>query len=169
MDALEAIRTRRSIRRYQAQPVPEELIAHLLEAAVAAPSAGNQQSWQFLIVDERELLDGLRKASPYAAMLKEAPLAILVCGDLQREKYKGFWVQDCVAATMNILTAARALGLGSCWTALHPAEDRTEAVRRLLNLPSSIIPLNIIALGYPNEEKPQPMRSDPARIHRNHW
>lgn len=169
MDALEAIQTRRSIRRYKAQPVPEELITHLLEAAVAAPSAGNQQPWQFLIVDDRELLDGLQTTSPYAAMLKEAPLAILVCGDLQREKYKGFWVQDCVAATMNILIAARALGLGSCWTGLHPMEDRTEAVRRLLNLPSSIIPLNIIALGYPNEERPQPMRLDPARVHRNHW
>jgi nitroreductase len=168
MDAIEAIRTRRSVRRYRPDKIPEEMVQALLEAATLAPSAGNQQSWQFLVVDERTLFDQVARVSPYAGMLKLAPLAILVCGDLEREKYKGYWVQDCVAATMNILTAARALGLGSCWAGVYPMADRVEGVRRLLGFPDSIVPLNIIAVGFPAEEKPQPERHVQDRVHRNH-
>lgn len=169
MDAIEAIMTRRSIRRYQDKPVPEALITQLLEAAMAAPSASNQQPWQFVVIDDRKLLDMIPSIHPYSQMLKEAPLAILVCGDMRLARHSGYWVQDCSAATENILLAARALGLGSVWLGCHPNDDRCAGLRELLKLPEEVIPLALIAVGYPAEEKGPAQRYNPERVHRNTW
>ena len=95
MDAIEAILSRRSIRRYTPQPVSEETVRLLLEAAMSAPSAGNEQPWHFVVITERRLLDEIPRFHPYADMLQEAQMAILVCGDTERERYAGHWVQDC--------------------------------------------------------------------------
>ncbi len=169
MDAMEAIMTRRSIRRYTGTPVPEALITQLLEAAMAAPSAGNQQPWQFVVIDDRELLDAIPELHPYSQMLKEAPLAILVCGDTRLARHSGYWVQDCSAATQNLLVAARALGLGSVWLGCYPNEERVAGLRRLLGLPDEVIPMALIALGYPAEEKGAAQRYNPERVHHNTW
>jgi len=169
MDAMEAILSRRSIRVYTSKPVPESLVTELLKAAMAAPSAGNEQPWQFVVITERGLLDGIPKFHPYSAMLKHASIAILICGDLTKEKYKGCWVQDCSAATENLLLAATAKGLGAVWTAVHPMEDRVLGMRKLLNLPEHIIPLSLVPIGYPADQPGRPDRFDPGRVHKERW
>lgn len=169
MEAMEAILGRRSIRKYKAQPVPENLLRELLEAGMAAPSAGNERPWHFIVLDDRKLLDAIPKFHPYSQMLKEAPVAIVVCGDLSMEVHQGYWVQDCSAATENILVAARALGLGAVWLGVHPVRERVESMRKLLFLPEHVIPLCVVSLGYPAEEKPPAGRYDETRIRKNGW
>lgn len=169
MEAIEAIHTRRSIRRYSNTPVPDELVEKLLEAAMYAPSAGNEQPWHFVVIRDRAVLDEIPSIHPYAAMTQMAGVAIVVCGDVTLEKHKGFWVQDCSAATQNILLAAHALGLGAVWVGIYPNAERVDGFRRLLGLPDQIIPLALIPLGYPGEKKPQPRRFDRSRIHLERW
>ena len=155
MDAIEAILTRRSIRRYTSQGVPESAVRQVLEAAMSAPSAGNEQPWHFVVISDRRILDEIPGFHPYAEMLKEASVAILVCGDLRLEKYRDHWVQDCSAATQNILLAAHAMGLGAVWVGLYPSEDRVARIRKLVNLPSHVVPLCLVPIGYPAEQIPR--------------
>jgi len=166
---MEAILFRRSIRKYTSQPVSQEVIKELLQAAMSAPSAGNEQPWHFIVIDDRQILNEIPKYHPYSKMLKEAPVAILVAGDVNLEKYKGFWVQDCSAATQNILIAAQAKGLGAVWLGIYPLEDRVKAIRQLLGIPENVIPLSLVSIGYPAEQKPPANRFNPARIHYNRW
>ncbi|MBO3804054.1 MAG: nitroreductase family protein [Candidatus Brockarchaeota archaeon] len=169
MDALEAILSRRSIRRYGRREVPDEVVEKLLAAAMSAPSAGNEQPWHFVVIKDRELLDAIPRFHPYSQMLKEAPLAVLVCGDPALEKHAGFWVQDCSAATQNLLIAAHALGLGGVWLGVYPLEERVKGIRNLLKIPERIIPFALVSLGYPEEKKPPANRYDSSRVHINAW
>jgi nitroreductase len=171
MDAITAIHTRRSIRQYIARPVREPLIEVLLRAAMAAPSASDQQPWQFVVVDDRALLDQMAQRNPAASALHTAPLAIVVCGDLRLVKpvAREFWVQDCAAAIQNILLAAHAHGLGAVWLGGHPLQHLVEMIQGLLGLPYHVIPLAAVAIGYPAERKPIQDRFNPARVHRNRW
>jgi nitroreductase len=169
VDTLEAIFSRRSIRAYTSQPVPAEMVENLLRAAMQAPSAGNQQAWQFVVLTGRPQLNALAELLPYGKMLTTAPLGIVVCGDLELEKSKGYWVQDCSAATQNILLASHALGLGAVWLGVYPREQRVIDVRKALGIPESAIPLCAIAIGYPAEQKPRADRYDPGRVHKNGW
>jgi len=169
MDTLEAIHARRSIRKYQDKAVPEELIRQLIAAAAMAPSARNAQPWQFVVVDDRELLDQIPESCPHAAMVKNAPLAILICADLNLEKSPGFWPQDCAAAAENMLLAAHALGLGAVWCGVYPREPRMEGLRQLLDLPENVIGHSLIVLGYPAEQPPSEERYRPDRVYRNRW
>ncbi len=167
MDALEAIFTRRSIRKYTDEPVTEEKIKTLLEAGMNAPSANNRQPWHFIVVDERERLNAIMEVHPYSKMLAQAPLAIIVCGDITRSER--YWQQDCAAATENLLLAARALGLGSVWLGVYPKEDRTKGITKIFNLPKNIRPLCVIAVGHPAEEAGCVERYDPSKVHHNQW
>jgi len=167
MDALEAIFTRRSIRRYTDQPVGSEALKTLLEAGMNAPSANNRQPWHFVVVDARDKLEAITHVHPYSQMLKQAPIAIVVCGDTTLSE--SFWVQDCSAATENILVAARALGLGTVWLGVYPREDRTADIAGLFQLPPEIRPLCIIAVGWPAEEKGRVDRYSVERVHDNAW
>ena len=169
MNAMEAILSRRSIRKYAPQPTPERLLKQLLQAAMAAPSAGNEQPWQFVVIDDRKILDEIPKFHPHSAMLSEAPTAILVCGDLKLEKYKGYWVQDCSAATENLLIAAHALGLGAVWLGIYPIEERVREMRRLLGMPEHVVPFSLVPVGHPAERKAAAERYDESRIRRNKW
>jgi nitroreductase len=169
MDAMEAILTRRSIRKYKAAPIPESLIHALLDAAMNGPSSGNAQPWHFVVVTDRKILDGIPKFHPYSDPVKEAPLAIFVCADLHLEKNKGAWVQDCSAAIENLLIAANAQGLGAVWLGVYPYEERVNGVRKLLGLPEHVITLGIILVGYPAEKKPPANRFKQERIHQNKW
>ena len=169
MDAMEAILTRRSVRSYKADQIPEALIKSLLDAAMSAPSAGNQQPWQFVLIDDRKMLLEITKVHPYASMLSHAPLAIVVCGDLSRERFKGYWVQDCSAATQNLLIAARAQGLGAVWLGVYPLSDRVGGIRRILGLPEDIVPLAVVSMGYPVVAQSPADRYEESRIHRNGW
>ena len=168
MDAMEAILTRRSIRKYTKQPVPDEVVKELLEAAMYTPSAGNRQPWCFVVISDSKILNEIPRYHSYSQMLKEAPVAILVCydSDLQLGEYG---VQDCSAATQNILLAAHAKGLGAVWLGLNLTEPRITAIKNLLSLPEQIIPVSLISIGYPAEQKPQPDRYRADRVHYNQW
>jgi nitroreductase len=164
---VQTIFARRSIRKYTDEPVGEEDVKTLLEAAMAAPSASNRKPWQFVVVTERQTLGALAEAHPHGKMLFEAPLCISVCGDLtEMERY---WVQDCSAATENLLLAVTALGLGAVWLGIYPKEDRVAAVREILGLPETITPLNLVSIGHPAEKREARTQYDGARVHRERW
>ncbi|MDR2076062.1 MAG: nitroreductase family protein [Desulfovibrio sp.] len=169
MDTLTAIHTRRSVRAFAPGPVSEEDLQTLLEAAMAAPSAGNAQPWAFLVITDPALLERVPDMNPYANMAPRAPLSILVCGDTAAEKYPGFWVQDCSAATQNLMLAARAIGLGSVWTGIHPMEDRVAKARDLFHLPETLIPLGLVVVGRPRTEQKRENRFAPEKVRRNLW
>ena len=165
---LDAIANRRSIRQYQQRAVDRDTILQLLRAGMAAPSAGNRQPWEFVVTTERQTLDRLADVHPFAKMLYQAPLCISVCANLGRT-YEGvpdYWIQDCSAATENILLAAEALGLGAVWCGVFPRMDRVEEIRRILSLPSIVVPLNVVAVGYGAEDPPV---KDKWREERVHW
>jgi nitroreductase len=169
METLEAIFTRRSIRLYSPKPVPRESIDEILRAAMSAPSAGGERPWHFIIMTDQSILNEIPKFHPYAGMLKQALAAILVCGDPTLEKYKGYWVLDCAAATQNMLLAAHAKGLGSVWCGVYPTEDRVMNFKRLLDLPEHVVPFSLIPLGFPAEVKPAQHHFDASRVHDNGW
>jgi nitroreductase len=162
---------RRSIRKYTDEPVSNQDKEQLLRAAMAAPSAGNQQPWEFIIIDDRETLDTMVEFHERGGynMLGHAPTAIIVCGDLEKQLHKGYWVQDCSAATENILLAAQSLGLGAVWLGVYPREERIKKIKALLGIPEGIRPLSIISIGHPAETKKPSNRYDGARIHHNKW
>ncbi|HXK80949.1 MAG TPA: nitroreductase family protein [Bacteroidales bacterium] len=157
--ALNLILSRKSVRQFSDLPINKNKLELLVKAGMAAPSARNLQPWAFVIVTERETMDFLGDALPYAKMLKQANAAIVVCGDLNKVSpisKKDYWVQDCSAATQNILLAAEATGLGAVWTAAFPYEERMKPICECLNLPDSFLPLNIIPIGYPEgNDKPK--------------
>ncbi|MFC1873455.1 nitroreductase family protein [Chloroflexota bacterium] len=170
MEAMEAILSRRSIRKYTLEAVSQKLIDKLLAAAMSAPSAGNEQPWQFLVINDRSILAEVPNYHPFSKMVPEASVAILVCGDLSLEKTKlGSWAQDCLAAVENILIAARAYGLGVVWLGVYPIKERMDGMRKLCGLPQNVMPLALVPVGYPAEEKPPANRYDPSRIHYNLW
>jgi nitroreductase len=169
MDAFDAILGRRSIRRYTAASVPDALVMELLQAAMSAPSAGNQQPWHFVVIADRRLREAIASFHPYAQMVREAPVAILVCGDLRLESYRGYWMQDCSAATQNILLAAHARGLGAVWVGVYPKEDRVGRFQTLLKLPAQVIPLALVPVGFPAEHLPAANRFNLSRVHRDRW
>ena len=171
MEAMEAVLTRISVRKYRPDPVPEDTIRKILQAAMSAPSAGNEQPWHFVVVDDRGILDDIPRFHEYAGMLRGAPAAIVVCADVLLKKYvNDWWIQDCSAATQNALIAAHALGLGAVWLGVYPVEKRVAGLRRLLGLPENVTPLSIISVGFPAAERsPAAKRYAPSRIHRNKW
>lgn len=170
-DALNLIMTRASVRTYEDRPVEPQKVELLLRAAMAAPSAINQQPWAFIVIDDKELLRKLADALPYAKMAAKAPLAIVVCGDLPRnaDSENAWWVLDGSNASENILLAAHALGLGAVWTAVYPIDDRVASVQQILNLPPEIVPLNLIPIGYPASNPAPKQNWKPENVHRNGW
>ena len=155
---IDNIMTRTSIRAFTSQTISKDTVEMLLRAGMAAPSAVNLQPWHFIAITDRAKLDELKEANPHAKMLEHAPLAIVVCGDLNKAMEgpgQEFWIQDCSAATENILLAAHALGLGAVWTGGHPIAERVDALHEILKLPESLIPLCAIVIGYPAEQ-PEP-------------
>lgn len=166
---MNAIFQRRSIRRYTGEKVADEAVQKLLRAAMAAPSAHNQQPWELIVIRNKETFTRIMEIHPYSTPLKEADLAIVVCGNTAREIGKGYWVQDCSAATQNILLEAQHLGLGAVWLGVYPREDRVNGLKELLNLPEGVIPLSIIAIGYPAEQKEPADRFYEAKVHYEKW
>ncbi|UCE96331.1 MAG: nitroreductase family protein [Candidatus Bathyarchaeota archaeon] len=158
---------RRSIRKYTFEPINEENIKTLLEAAMAAPSSSNRKPWHFIVVTDRKTLDKLGRAHPYGKMLLEAPLCIVVCGDTTISAR--YWVQDCSAATENLLLAATALGLGAVWLGVYPRKERINVAKRILKIPQNIAPLNIISIGHQAEVKEPRTQYNKERIHQNIW
>jgi nitroreductase len=160
-----------SVRKYTDKKILKEEIQLLLKAAMAAPSAKNTQPWEFIVVQDRETLLKITQIHPYSAMLKEAPLAIVVCADINKElpDLKGFWVQDCSAVTQNIMLQASEIGLGSVWLGAFPKEDIYKPIAKLFSLPDNIIPFSIIAIGHPSGEISPKDKFDSKKIHFEKW
>lgn len=169
MDAIDAILSRRSIRRFTGEPVPEARIETILRAAMAAPSAGNQQPWRFVVTTDRATLDAMAECTPYGKMLREAPLAITVCADTVDLKHAVMWQQDCGAATQNALVAIHALGLGAVWLGFWPKMERVDPLKLALGLPEAVEPFAVLAVGYPAESKPPADRYAREHVHRDRW
>lgn len=170
MDAMNVLLSRRSVRQFTDKPVPEEMVRELLHAAMSAPSAGNEKPWHFMVLTDRALLDAIPKVHPYAAMVKQAPAAIVVCGEPALEKYEGYWVLDCSIATENLLLAAHAKGLGAVWCGVYPTKDRVDALKKLLALPEQIVPFALVPIGFPAKYPDAVLdRFDAARVHGNRW
>jgi nitroreductase len=158
--------SRRSIREYTDEPVSEADIQSLLEAGMAAPSAANRKPWHFVAVTDRGILQRIAASPPYRRTIGSAPLAIVVCGD---PAISDWWVQDCTAATENILIAVAGLGLGAVWHGCLNREERERPVRQTLGIPEGIGLASVLAIGHPAEEKAARTQYDPDRAHRDRW
>lgn len=169
METIEAIFTRRSIRKYTKQKISDDKIETILRSAMQAPSARNQQIWRFIVIDNLSTLYDLSKSHRYWHMMDTATLGIAVCADLSNAKSMDYFEQDCSAATQNILLSAHALGLGAVWLGVHPSKERVNILRKILNIPSDIIPISLISLGVPNEEILPENRFDNNKVHYNEW
>jgi nitroreductase len=146
-----------------------ELIEEAVKAAMFAPSAKNQQPWEFIIIDKREILDEIPAFSPYAGMVKEASAGVLICFNKKYETAEGFFPQDLGAATQNLLLALHEEGLGAVWTGVYPREDRMTGFIKLFNLPENVIPYSFTVVGYPEKESEKTDRFKKERIHYNKW
>jgi len=168
---MDIIFNRRSVRSYSEKPVEAEKKEKLLRAAMQAPSAGNQQPWEFIVVEERKNLIQLSKMSQYSQMIAKAPLAIVLLGNEARMKFAGNWQQDMGAAAENMLLEAAYIGLGAVWLGVYPMEDRMEKVKKQFELPEGITPFSVISIGYPAEENANHFveRFDKSRIHEEKW
>jgi len=169
MDTYKAIITRRSIRVFIDKPVDDLILEKIIKAGMYAPSARNMQSWHFILCTRREILDQIPDAHPHAKMCYEAQAAVVTCGDLSIEPSMEYNAINCSAATQNMLLAAHEFGLGSVWLGVYPRPDRVEGITKLFRLPSGIVPVSIIALGYPGEDKDIPDRFNKDKIHLNKW
>lgn len=172
---LEVIYKRRSIRKFVPRPVSSEIIEKIIRCGMQAPSAGNSQPWQFVVIRKKETLHKITQIHPYAQMLDMADVAIVVCGDTEKEIFPGYWIQDCSACMQNMLLAAESikgednLELGAVWLGVYPVEERVAGLKELLGLPGHVIPLGIMPVGYKGEKKDVQDKFKPERIHFEKW
>jgi len=169
---IENIMTRTSIRKYKAKPVEDAKIETMLRAAMAAPTAVNKQPWHFVVVTDKDMLNKLAGEGRRGDMLRNAPLAIVVCGDMNKAlegKGREYWIQDTSAATENLLLAAHALGLGAVWTGQWPMEDRYQHTMKVLGMPDTIIPLGTMIIGYPDEQPTPKDKWKPENVSYNQY
>lgn len=170
--AIENMITRTSVRAYEAKAVEDAKVEQMLRAAMSAPTAINKQPWDFVIVDDPAKLKELADSLPNAKMAAGAPLAIVVCGNMQKAiegEGRDNWIADASAATENLLLAAHSLGLGAVWTGVYPSAHRVDVIRDVLDLPGYVVPLSFVPIGYP-AENPQPKdKWKPENVHRNGW
>ncbi len=167
---METIFNRRSVRKFSDKDISVEDLTKILKAGMRAPSAGNEQSWELIVTRDRSKMREIIKSNQYAQMLEQANATIVVCGDVNQQKYPyDFWVQDCSACTQNILLEAKYLGIGSVWIGTYPVEERVNAIREIFGLPEGVIPLSVVALGYPIDEiKPMDTFNE-DKIHYEIW
>lgn len=169
---IECIMTRTSVRSYTDRQVDDSTINKILRAGMAAPTAANQQPWYFVVVTEQNLKDSITSTFEFTKMVSGCSFAVVVCGDMDN-LFKGdipdggFWVEDCSAASENMLLAAHALGVGGVWCGIYPLKDREAELRQILKLPSNLTPLNVMAFGYPSQPVPPKDKWTPSKIHYN--
>lgn len=168
---LENIHSRKSVRQFTSEPISAEHTETMLRAAMAAPTAVNYQPWRFVVVTEREQLDAMSEILPYAKMLRQAPLAIIVCGETTwfDGKENPYWQQDCSAAVQNLLLAAEALGLGAVWTGVYPNMELARPLGEFLGLPGNVQPLSAIPIGHHDGTAQPKDKWKPENIHYGKW
>lgn len=163
---------RKSVRHFTGRVVGMDTLVLLAKAGMAAPTAMNRQPWDFILVNRASLIDSLQQGLPYARFLNQAGACIIVCGNTNKLKSATsdlFWVMDCSAASQNILLAAESMGLGACWTAAYPDENRVKHVKKIMQLPEGVIPLNVIVTGFPTGEDHPKDKFKTENIHKNGW
>ena len=162
---------RRSVRKYQDKPLSDEVLRDLLEAAMAAPSAAAKDPWHFVVLRQKPTLARIAEGLPNGRLLAEAAAGVVVCGDRRKAhgNEESYLLQDCSAAIENLLLAASALGLGACWLGVHPRAERMAYVGQALKLPEGIVPVGVVALGWPAEHHPPRTRFTEAVIHDETW
>jgi nitroreductase len=169
MDCLEAIATRRSVRQFSDVAVTDIELEVLLRAAMAAPSAGNQQCWRFVVIRDAETRARLAVATPYGAPMGRASLGIVVLADTTAETFPGNWANDCAAAVENLLLAAHATGLGACWLGVHPGDEREQAVAEIVRAPKGLRPFCMVAIGRPEAPGPKVDRYRAENVRVDRW
>jgi len=169
MDLFTAILNRRSIRKYSDKAMPDGALDKLLKSAMYAPSAMNNQAWQFVVINQRKKFDEILKVISHAEMLKSAQAAVLICGDLDLEKNIDYVQQNCSAATQNLMLCAHGLGLGSCWIGVYPVKEIISGLQDLFKLPEHIVPISLVSLGYPAENPIAEDRFKTEKVHFNQW
>jgi nitroreductase len=170
-DALAVIAERKSVRHYTGEPVSKELLDVLLQAAMAAPAAVHMLPWKFIVITGKEKLNALADGLPFAQMLNKAGTGIVVCAVPEEAAMNSevYAILDCACASENILLAAEALGLGAVWTAIYPNKELMDFIREELHIPTNVIPLNIIPVGYPTGEDRAQNKYNSKNIHWEKW
>jgi len=166
MDLMEAIKTRRSIRRYKPTNIPDNLIHSLIDSARHAPSGDNIQPWEFIIVKDKRIKEQLAKTHTWSDFVKDAPICIVVLADEKRAP--SYFEVDAACATQNLLLAAHGLGLGACWVAVYDLCDANfeRHVRNVLNVPSHLRVIAMVPIGYPDEKaEPRSLREIDKILH----
>ncbi|MGL4344632.1 MAG: nitroreductase family protein [Cellulosilyticaceae bacterium] len=166
-EVLHAIQSRRSIRQFKSDAIPEDMVSTILEAGFYAPTGHNKQPWHFVVINDAHTFEQIMAIHPYTIMLKTAPLAILVCADTSLSPT--LWQDDCGAATQNMLLAAYSLGLGSVWCGVRNDPTLVDGFKNLFSLPQNITPYSLVVLGYTDVDKSAPNRFQTERIHYNTW
>lgn len=170
MDALTALKTRHSVRSYTADPVSEEDLQLVLEAAMQAPSALNEQPWELVVIRNPETLEKVAEISKGAAFASKAPLAIMVCLNKGKEKISGIGIIDVNLCAENILLAAHALGLGAVYTGVYPSKELMKNFQDLLELPKNVLPIGLIVMGHPKLDiKKVENRFNKTAVHQEKW
>jgi len=169
--ALQFIFARRSVRKFQNKDIAEGTVKDLLEAAMAAPSAVAKDPWHFIVVRDAGMRKKITEGLPNGQMLMDAPMGIVVCGDIEKahDKQISYLLQDCSAAIENLLLAASTLGLGAVWMGVHPREERIAHLRGLFGLPEHIVPVSVVALGWPLEKPVARTRYSAGAVHAEKW
>lgn len=170
MELFEAIKTRRSVRAYQAdKPIGNKDLMKILTAAMYAPSALNKQPWEFLVVNEAPLIEEIVKVHPYAGFIAEAKTGVVICENIDVAN-AGYGATDVAMAAQNFLLAAHGLGYGACFSGLYPDPSRMTSFTNLFKLPINIRPIGLIVIGTPkNPTSQMPNRFDETKIHFNKW
>lgn len=170
-NTIKTILERKSVRSFENKDLSKEQLELILMAGMAAPSARNLQPWTFIVVTDRLTLNNLADRLPYAKMLHEVSVALVVCGVPENagDSPEGYWVQDCSAATQNILLAVESMGLGAVWTGVYPRAERVDVVREVLSIPKTVFPLNVIPIGYPKGENRPKDKFKPENIRWEKW
>lgn len=169
MEALDVIHTRRSVRQFTPEQVSDADVETLLRAAMAAPSAGNQQSWRFVVVRDPEVRERLATATPYSSPIGRAPLGFVVLAETTGAKHEGYWVQDCAAAVENLLLAAHSIGLGGVWIGVHPVPEREANVAEIVGMTEGLRAFCMVAVGHPAEPGPVVDRYNPEFVRAERW
>lgn len=169
----ETIASRTSIRKFDpSKPVSDADVEKILRAAMCAPSAMDRRPWEFVVIRDKAVLAELARLNPNSRIGNGAPLAIAVCGSEDNglsDRAKEYWIHDCAAASMNILLAAKGVGLGAVWTGAYPMQPRIDAVKATLKIPEGYMPLCLIPIGYPAENPTPKDKWNPAKVHADRW
>lgn len=168
---LENILNRKSVREYTDKEINRKILEDIVRAGMSAPSALNLQPWHFIVFDDKNTLVDMADVHEYSGMFKDATAGILVCGDMDKtvDKFKELWVQDCSAATENILLACEAFSIGAVWLGIYPIPERCDKLSKYFKLPENIVPFALVSMGYPLSNLKAKDKWDESKIHWDNW